>query len=222
MRRNFPDGQLHVNPSTFIGRMSLRADPPGGSAAVEIPKDLDPKVIDHIKNTAVEEFKGKLPKPPEKYTVKLPDTSMLPKEVLERTTAKARELGLTTDAHAQAIIDLLDSEVQSFVKSTTAEHSNVVRNWEEQALKAPDLGNGRPEVLQAHVARVKRVLNKYFPESARKLLDEHGIGSNPDFIRGLSKIADAAKEDAIEVGNNAGGRKGSAATRIYPSHGAKQ
>lgn len=217
MRRNFmPDGQLHVIPSTYP--LSLRADP--APAAIEIPKDLDQKVVEHIRSTAVEEYKKtSAPKVPEKYTIKLPDDAVIPKGVLDKVAAKSRELGLTKDEHAQAIIDLINEEASGIVNRTLTEHSNQVKNWEEEALKAPDLGNGKPEHLQAHVARVKRLLGKFFPAGAVKLIDLHGIGSHPDFLRGLSKLADAANEDKIELGSIGGGRSGSAASRIYPSQG---
>lgn len=182
---------------------------------VEIPKDLDAKIVTHIGTQAVEKFKSGLPKPPEQYTIKLPDKSLLPKDVLERTSAKAREMGLTTDAHAQGLLDFVHTEAGGLIARTVEEHKTQVKAWEDEALKAADIGGGKPEVLQAHVARVKRLAEKFFPENARKLMDEHGIGSHPDFIRGLSRLADLAKEDMIEVGDSSGRKKGSAADRIY-------
>lgn len=214
MRRNSDLGGQHTaTPSTIVQRLSLYDAPAGG--AVEIPKDLDAKVIAHIESQGVEKFKGTLPKVPEKYNVKLPNNSILPETVLERTSAKAREMGLTSDAHAQGLLEFLQAEADGLLAQTAEQFKTQVKEWEKAALDAPDLGNGKPENLSAHVSRVKRLTEKFFPPAARKLLDEHGLGSHPDFIRGLSKIADLAKEDLIEVGDSRVNRKGSAADRLY-------
>lgn len=208
------DGQLPVIPSTTIQRLSLRADP-APSDKVEIPKDLDPKVIAHLEAQGAEKFKGTLPKVPEKYNVKFPDKAALPKDVLERTTAKARELGLTKDEHAQQLLDFVLGEAQSIEDGAVKTHGDRLKQWEQEALDAADIGKGNPAHLSAVSARVGRLLQKFFPEKARALITEYGIGSNPDFIRGLSKIADLAKEDMIEGGDPGKGRTGTPASRIY-------
>lgn len=213
-RRNAPDGQFQMTPFRMMSLLALRADPAAGDP--EIPKDLDTKVIDLIGRQAVERYQQGLPKVPETYKIKLPEKTVLPEAVLPNATALARKLGVVDDARAQELLDFVNSQVSALGESAVAQHKETVQKWEDIALNAPDLGRGDPKVFQAHVARVKKVLHKFFPEQARKLLDEHGIGSHPDFIRGLSKIADQAKEDVLEIGAPAGGSR-SRAERIYPS-----
>lgn len=223
-RRWHPDGQLTVIPSLYP--LSLRDDPAGGAKplvppsppapkAVEVPKDLDPDLLAHLKSLGANEYRATLAGVPEKYNVRFPDKSPLNKAVLERTTAKARELGLTKDEQAQSVLDFVIAEAQAVVDEATTTHKQRLTEWEKEVLEAPDLGQGKPEIRQAHVARAQRILGKFFPEKFKKVLDEYGIGSNPDFIRGLSKLADLAKEDMIEMGDTSGRRTGTAATRIY-------
>lgn len=209
-------GPTPVQPLFGISRMSLYADPvPAG----EIPAAEREKIA----SEAVEKFKTGLPKVPEKYDLKLPDKSTLPAEILERTAATARKLGLTSNETAQQLVDFANGEVDTLIKQTVADYSpggvrykEQVTSWESEALKAPDLGGGKPEVLQAKVARVNAVVKHFFPEAARKLLDDFGIGSNPEVLRGLLKIADLAKEDGIIVGDSAQSKeKKSLADRVY-------
>lgn len=208
------DRPISMLRSTVMQRLSLRADP--APQTIEIPKDLDAKVITHIESQAVERYKGTLPKVPDKYNMKIPEKSMLPETVLERTATIARELGLSNDAHAQRLIDFVHGETSAMSESAKKQFDDQVKKYEELALAAPDLGNGNPKVLSAIVARVTRLTHKFFPEGIRKMMDEHGIGSHPDFIRGLSKIADQAKEDVLELGSIHGVKR-PAAENIYGS-----
>jgi hypothetical protein len=47
------------------------------------------------------------------------------------------------------------------------------------------------------------------------LIDDFGLGNNPDFLRGLTKLGVLMKEDDFIVGDSSGKRTGSAASRIY-------
>lgn len=199
------------------------ADPPAPNYA-ELAKALDPKLVEHLTTSAVESFKGTLPKVPEKFDgLKLPEKAILPDAVLERTASIARELGLTSNEHAQKLVDFTHGEAAKLIEQIAADHRPGGAAYEAQAaayqreaLAAPDLGNGKPEVLQAHVARVTAFTQKYFPEPVRKLLTEHGIGNHPDFFRAVLKLANAAKEDGFEGGDSSkGGGKKSLAERIY-------
>jgi hypothetical protein len=195
----------------------------GGAPPIEIPKDLDPKVVEYIGTQAIDKFKGTLPKVPEKYEgLKVPEKSMLPATVLERTTAMARELGLTDATHAQRLVDFTNTETQQVIDAVLASHrpggaayKAQLKEWENAALTAPDLGGGKSEVLQAKVARVTAFTNKHFPEGLRTLLTEYGLGSHPEFFRAMLKIADLSKEDSLEGGDSGKSGNKSHADRIY-------
>lgn len=216
LRRDSLNGQLPAIPFSCATprRLSLRDDP--APPVVEVPKDLDPKVIAHIETQAVDKYKNGLPKVPEKYDgLKLPAKTMLGETSFERTAATARKLGLTNNEAAQALIDFAHGEVTNVTEALADQHKKQVEEWEQLALNSADLGGGKPENFQAHVARVNRVVKKFFPDSIQRFLDEHGLGSHPDFLRGMSKLADLAKEDKLELGAPGGGEQKSHAERIY-------
>lgn len=219
------DGHRSATPFLFFAtkRLSLFDGPEdkgggggGGSGGIT---DAQKK---EISDAAVTAFKATLPKVPDKYEVKLPDKTMLGEKVLERTSAIAREMGLTSNEHAQRLVDFADEQLGSFAERTAAEHKEQVTKWEGEALKAADLGGGSAAKLQALVARATAFTNKHFPEGIRTLLNEHGLGSHPDFLRAITKLADLSKEDDVATGDSKGAAKGkSHADRIYPKQGQK-
>jgi hypothetical protein len=217
MRRLLPDMGSQL-PATLPknGAPFLYDNPAGGDTKPPITFDDVPvEKKTAIETAAIEAFKAKLPKVPEKYTIQLPKDSHLDEKALERTAAIARQLGLTEDAKAQEIANFAAAEVADMIRRTAESQTTRARAWEEEALKASDIGAGSPEKLQAHLARTKKLLEKFFPEGARKLIDDFGLGNNPDFLRGLTKLGVLMKEDDFIVGDSSGKRTGSAASRIY-------
>lgn len=231
------NGQLSATPfvrlaSLAMHRMSLHLDGDAPALADDVKATIGgmtpeqfkatwPAVYDKIGGSAVDGFKAALPKAPDKYDVKLPAGSMLPAEVLEKVTPAARELGLISNEQVQRLIDLMDGEAKGLAQRIAADYSpgggvyETQRKQHEAAvLAAPDLGNGSPEVLQAKVARVTSFTNKYFPDDVRKLINDTGVGSHPNFFRAMIKLADLMKEDGY-VGGTVAKTVKSAAERIY-------
>lgn len=206
------------------------AEDKGGSTTVipaEVKEQVGKLTVDQFKTEwpSVYEAIGKasVPKPPETYEgLKVPEKSVLPETVLTRTTALGRELGLTDAKHAQRLIDFTNTEAQQVLdamlasyKPGGAKYQEQLKQWEDAALKAPDLGAGNSGTLQAKVARATAFTNKHFPEGLRTLLTESGIGSHPEFFRAMLKLADLSKEDIPESGDSGKGEKKSHAERIY-------
>jgi hypothetical protein len=107
---------------------------------------------------------------PEKYTLKVPEKSLLDATVTERTTAIARTLGLSNDDAAQKVLDFTHQEVASAVEATMkayqpggAEWTAQVDQWKKAALADPELGNGKQETLDAAATKAKAVLDRFFP-----------------------------------------------------------
>jgi hypothetical protein len=222
MRKFNLDGPITMKPSFLNTPARLSLFDGGGGGGGEPPKppidfgSVPQDVRDAISTKAVEAFKATLPKPPEKYNIQLPKDSHLHETSLERTAAIARKLGLPKDELAQELLGLAQTEVAEFVNRTAEQHKQQAQKWYDDALKDAQLGNGKPEQLQAHLARTKMFLEKHFPEGARKLIDEFGLGNHPDFLRGIAKLALAAKEDGWEGGDSSGKDGRSRAERLYP------
>jgi hypothetical protein len=138
---------------------------------------------------------------PEKYELKLPENSVLDETAIERTTAIARELGLSNEA-AQKSLEFLNTETASAQEALLmslrpggALWTAEVNDWEAKALNDPVIG-GTPEKLKASVELAKGVVRTYGDESLVEFLEKSGFGSNPTVIRMLSKIGKATAEKA--------------------------
>lgn len=205
------------------------------------PPGLPPVITDDIKKAlgelTADQWKTGLPKAyevvgnslkpviPEKYEVKLPDKAVLSSDVTDRASAVARELGLVSNAHAQRIIDFANGEAATLAAQLQADYSPGGKVFEElrqrnmaEALKAPDLGNGSPEALQAKVALTTTFMKKYFPDKVREMLDKTGIGNDPDFFRAIFKMGAGLKEDGFVAGPSKGTEPPkSRAEKLYPN-----
>lgn len=138
--------------------------------------------------------------------LKLPDgvVAFDPK-LPERTVAEARKLGLSPE-HAAGVLHFVNQEALEGMDKAVKAHSpggaewkKQVDKWEEEALADLDIGAGNVERLQAAVTKSRAVLDKFFPASVKKFLNDTGYGSRPDVIKGMLAIAKAAGEGAFEV-----------------------
>lgn len=149
-------------------------------------------------------------KKPTAYDLKLSDGSHLDVTAVEKTTAIARELGLSQEAAAK-VFGHLESMVGERVIATKQDFApggafwtKQVEQWEAEALADPILG-GTPEKLQANVKVVKGYVEKFFEPEIIQFLDATGLGSNPRFLRGLLKATKAfAEGSTIDRGTGNG------------------
>lgn len=186
------------------------------------PVILTDDIKKKISEDAVTAFKQSL-KAPEKYEgLKTAENSLLPAGVLDRATAHARKVGYLSNEHAQGLLEFAEGEVKQAIEKTIADFSpggaqfeKQKKDWETASLNAADIGGGDPAKLQAHVARVNTVVQKYFPEDVRKLFNDLGIGSHPGFFRAIAKLAEAAKEEGFVTGAPPSRGPKTAAERLY-------
>lgn len=168
-------------------------------------------------------------KVPDKYNLKLPEKTILQADILERTAATARNLGLQDDAAAQQVVDFLDKEVASHVQAITEAHApggtewtKNVEAWEAAALADKEIG-GTADALKATASRAQRVLKTYFPPSVAQMLHNTGYGSHPDVLRALNKIAQAIGEDKlITINNPSTPQKSSIEDKFYSGSTSKK
>jgi hypothetical protein len=172
--------------------------PANQGTAIVVPTDADQFVAALNADQRKTYLKALQVTPPEKYTLKLPEKSLLDATVTERTTAIARTLGLSNDDSAQKVLDFTNQEVASAVEATMkayqpggAEWTAQVDQWKKAALADPELGNGKQETLDAAATKAKAVLDRFFPESVKQFLHSTGYGANPDLVKALLGIAKA-------------------------------
>jgi len=153
-------------------------------------------------------------KPPEKYDLKVPKDSKLDDDAVGRIAAFAKEQGLSNDA-AQSLLEREHDAVSRYNESLEASLDEKADEWMEEAKKDKEIGG---DDFKKNAELSKRVLDRYAPESFRKILDESGYGNHPDLVRTFVRIGKAMSEDQlVKSGGKSGGKK-TLAERLYPNH----
>lgn len=168
---------------------------------------------------------------PEKYDLKLPENAVIDASVLERTAATARELGLSNE-HAQKVVNALNQEaataqqaaVETALKSHQPGGAEWVKQetaWRDAVLQDPELGDGKPEQLEAAVTAGSKVLAKYGTPELGQFLETTGLGSHPAVLKFVARLGKAMGEGDIVKGPPASPTKDDTeegrAARMFPS-----
>jgi hypothetical protein len=153
---------------------------------------------------------------PDKYELKLPDNAGVNTAIVEKTAAIARELGLSQD-NAQKTLTFVAQEAAAEVavqlaaweppsdtnKEGGAKWREQEEGWRAASLADPDLGNGKPEQLQANVTLASKVVGKFGDKDLAGFFEKSGLGSNPATLRFLSKIGKAMSEGSLVISDRA-------------------
>jgi hypothetical protein len=81
------------------------------------------------------------PTVPDKYDLKLPDKSTVDKAVVERTAAKARELGLSQE-HAQKTLDFVHQEIDAAAKAAVEASLKLTAGGRSVGTASEGMGRG--------------------------------------------------------------------------------
>lgn len=142
---------------------------------------------------------------PEKYTLALPDGSLLSPAALERVTAAAKALKVTSDVDAQSLVGLAHTEAAEVISAYEAAHKPggeahkaVIAQYEAAALAHPEIGNGNPLALERKALQAGLVLNRFAPELA-PVLAETGMAARPEVLLLLTRLHDAMGEKTLAM-----------------------
>lgn len=179
---------------------------------------------------AVEAAKYEAPK--DGYVgLKLPDKSPVDQTLVERTATIARELGLSLDK-AQKTLGFVASEVASQTAAALAQYSPPSEEnkeggakwreqdtaWKQAALVDKELGNGKPDQLEASKVLATKVLAKFGDTESFDFIDS-ALGSNPALLRVLVRVGRAMGEQSLVKPDGQPPAAGkTAAEKFYP-HG---
>lgn len=114
------------------------------------------------------------------YTLTLPEGSELGAQAVERTTALAKTLGLSSD-HAQKALEFAHAEVAAYRQSLEAESAKMRHEtWVAETMADPEIGGAKfaQTNLDAAAAR-KAGMNPAFDA----MLIETGLGNHPEMVR---------------------------------------
>lgn len=148
---------------------------------------------------------------PEKYELKLPENSLLSKEVINDISAYAKAEKLT-NAQAQKLLERESTAVNNYHSKLREDMQSQTQNWFEDVKNDKELG-GQNFNQTAELA--KRVMDQFGDDQLKKELNETGLGNHPGLIRLLVKIGKNMSEDKFVAGQNHTGSAMSAAEVLY-------
>jgi len=130
---------------------------------------------------------------PDKYEFKAPEGKEYDSAVLDSFSEAAKEANLTQDA-AQKLLE----KVAPALASRQQEQVEAIRNgWLESAKTDKEFGG---EKLQENLGVARKALESFGSPELRKLLDDTGIGNNPEVIRFMYRAGKAISEDSFVSG----------------------
>lgn len=148
---------------------------------------------------------------PEKYEFKAPENSTLNDSVMAAYSEVAKELNLPQEA-AQKVLD----KVAPVIAAQQAEAFQKVQTEWLDAVKADKEFGG--DQLDANVAIAKKALDTFGTPELTKLLNETGLGNNPELIRAFYRAGKAISQDRfVAAGSGAQEPKGADAKVLYPN-----
>ena len=136
---------------------------------------------------------------PEKYAdFKLPDGVKLDDAAIGEFAPVAKELNLTQD-QAQKLVDLQAAFAQRNAQAQVAQFAEQVKAWGEQAKGDKEYGG---EKFDASVTSARLAVSKFGTPELTKLLNDTGMGSNPEVVRFMVKVGNAMSEDKLHTSSN--------------------
>jgi len=142
---------------------------------------------------------GKVTGAPEAYEFKAPEGKEFDPEVINSFSDIAKELDLPQDA-AQKMIDKLAPKIQERQMQVIEQVRN---DWAQQAQTDKEYGGKK---LTENLAVAKKALDAFGTPELRSLLNESGLGNNPEVIRFMFRAGKAISEDRFVGGAPSGGK----------------
>jgi hypothetical protein len=130
---------------------------------------------------------------PEKYEFKAPEGTEYDSEILDAFTGAAKEANLSQDA-AQKLI----GKMAPALAARQADQIKVIQDeWRTASAADAEFGG---EKLKENLAIAKKALDTFGTPELSRLLDESGLGNNPEVIRYFYRAGKAISEDKFVGG----------------------
>lgn len=178
------------------------------------PKTTEAKAPVELKETAKDPgVSEQQPVVPEKYDLKLPKNSSLSQAHVDLIEKEAKDKGLSQD-QAQALLDRDNGLKSSFFEEQQAQMKQAADNWFEAAKNDKEIGGDN---FKQNVELAKRALDRFASDDMKKVLNDTGLGNNPELIRTFMKVAKHLGDDKLVTASHRAQRTGSFADRLYPT-----
>lgn len=135
-------------------------------------------------------------KAPETYEFKAPEGQAFDEQIIKEYSDVAKELNMPQE-HAQKLLDRLAPKL---AERQMQQLEAVKTEWAEAATADKEFGG---EKLQENLAIAKTALDKFGTPELRSLLNQSGLGNNPEVIRFMFRAGKAISGDRF-VGADVG------------------
>lgn len=145
---------------------------------------------------------GKAPKSekataPEKYEFKHPqEGQQYDAKVTEAFSAVAKELNLSQEA-AQSVMDKMSPVIAARQQEAL---SAARQEWREASQADKEFGG---EMLAENLGFAKKAIDAYATPELKNLLEESGLGNNPEVVRLFYRVGKSMGEDGFVAGRGA-------------------
>ena len=133
---------------------------------------------------------------PEKYEFKAPEGQEFDAEIIGSFSEIAKELNLTQEA-AQKLLDTMGPRI---AERQMGQLEAIRNDWAQASQTDKEFGGDK---LQENLAVAKKALDSFGTPELRALLNESGLGNNPEVIRFMYRAGKSISEDTY-VGNSTG------------------
>lgn len=171
-------------------------------------QDADTTTTEGEKTTEGDEGKAEEKQgAPEQYEFKAPEGEAFDNAVIEAYSEVAKELNLSND-EAQKLLD----KVAPVIQARQLERIEAVKTeWETASKSDKEFGGDK---LNDSLGTAKKALDAFGTPELKALLNESGLGNNPEVIRFMVRAGKAISEDKF-VGGRPATPSGNLADKLY-------
>lgn len=171
----------------------------------------DSQNVDAQPEPKADEQKQDEPVVPEKYEFKLPEGYELDESALKVFEPALKDLKLTNES-AQKLVDAYAQVQKAQLEESERAFNAQVEKWAEDVKADKELGG---QAFEQTKASALKAVAKFGTPELKALLNQTGLGNNPEFVRFCARVGKQLREDdPINVPGKATGGK-SAAEVLY-------
>ncbi len=137
---------------------------------------------------------------PEKYEFQAPEGKEFDAEIIGNFSEIAKELNLTQEA-AQKLVETMGPKI---AERQLAQVEAIRNEWAQQAQLDKEFGGDK---LSENMSIAKKALDSFGTPELRTLLNESGLGNNPEVIRFMFRAGKAISEDTFVPSSTGAGSK---------------
>lgn len=194
------DSQPSSTDSAAAGGGTQSTQQPDGSAAQEGQQQAENK-----------DGQQEKPAVPETYEFKAPEGSELDAKLIESFTPLAKELGLSNE-QAQKVVDLVPQLQQRIAEQQAEAWGKQVQDWAEAVKADKEIGGDN---FQGSLVAVQKVMQQFGTPELKQMLEQTGMGNNPELVKLIVKVGKAMSEDQFIAGGKSNGGARDVASILY-------